>query len=202
MTQPSGTNAAELIVNGRDYGSLIRAGEAIGADGSLDRDGRMGAAAAALWEHLGEDEPDEGKAAGGKSVSWIGFYEIVTPGHVASERHHGGEVAKSMVLGPHRPKPACSPIGLHGLCGRGWLERKAFAVADIRVLGEEYVACDPRDQSELVIPMLDPQGAAWGVLDADSYVVGAFTAADIEPLTAFCIAAGLTGRFDTEVVSL
>ena len=46
-----------------------------------------------IWSEFGNHCP----------VSWVGFYFL-------------GE--GEMTLGPRRDKPACSPIGLHGACGR------------------------------------------------------------------------------------
>lgn len=119
----------------------------------------MDAAIDALW-----------KALGPTGVSWIGFY--------LKE-----DSSDDLVLGPRRDKPACSPIALHGLCGRCYLERRPIIVRDVVVLGENYIACDPRDRSEVVIPLLAADGSCWGVLDADSHDVGAFAAADAAGLT-------------------
>ena len=115
---------------------------------------------------------------GGAGVSWIGFY---LPGGQ-------GE----MVLGPCRNKPACSPIGLYGVCGQVFRSMKPKVVADVRELGPNYIACDPRDQSEVVIPLFESSGRCWGVLDVDSYEVGAFSEADVAGLTTALRAAGLT----------
>lgn len=111
-------------------------------------------------------------------VSWIGFYV-----------HEGGD---ELVLGPMRDKPACSPIGLHGVCGRSFAERRVLVVRDVRELGENYVACDPRDRSEVVVPCVDKRGACWGVLDADSHEVGAFDERDAEGLRSLLRQARLT----------
>jgi putative methionine-R-sulfoxide reductase with GAF domain len=130
------------------------------------RDERMRATVDLLWDGL--------HATG---VSWIGFY-----------LREGDE----LTLGPRRDKPACSPIGLHGACGRALLSGRSLVVADVKRLGESYVACDPRDQSELVIPLFDERGQAWGVLDADSHALSAFGESDADGLTRLLLAAGLT----------
>jgi putative methionine-R-sulfoxide reductase with GAF domain len=122
-----------------------------------DRDQRMRTLVDALW-----------KALATTGVSWVGFY-----------LYQGNE---ELVLGPSRDKPACSPIGLHGACGRAFTERRALVVRDVADLGENYVACDPRDRSELVIPLFEPDGTCWGVLDLDSLEVGAFGQADVDGL--------------------
>ena len=97
-----------------------------------------------------------------------------------------------LVLGPRRDKPACSPIGLHGVCGRAYTSRRPLVVSDVAELGENYVACDPRDRSEVVIPLVDDDGTCWAVLDLDSHQLGAFDETDVEGLTAVLRAAGLT----------
>jgi putative methionine-R-sulfoxide reductase with GAF domain len=119
---------------------------------------RMQAAADALWEHLSPI-----------GVSWVGFY-LPEPG--------GG----SLLLGPRRDKPACSPIGLHGVCGRALRERRPVVVEDVRELGGSYIACDPADRSEVAVPLLDASGRPWAVLDLDSREVGFFSQQDAEGL--------------------
>ncbi|MDX2132861.1 MAG: GAF domain-containing protein [Planctomycetota bacterium] len=116
-------------------------------------------------------------------ISWIGFY-VHGP--------HAGE----MSLVAREPKPACSPIGLHGLCGRGWRDARCFVVPDVRSLGPNYVACDPRDQSELVVPVVLADGTIWGVLDADSFDLGAFTPDDARGLTDLLVAIGISYPVD------
>ncbi|MFG0286361.1 MAG: GAF domain-containing protein [Phycisphaerales bacterium JB039] len=111
-------------------------------------------------------------------VSWAGFY---LPGADGA----------SLTLGPCRDKPACSPIGLHGVCGRAFRARRSVIVRDVAALGADYVACDPRDRSEVVVPLLDASGACAGVLDLDSFEVGAFGAGDAAGLEAMLRAAGL-----------
>ncbi len=124
----------------------------------------------ALWEAFHD-----------KGVSWIGFY-IDQPGQPDGER---------MILGPRRDKPACSPIALHGACGQALLGRKVLIVRDVAELGANYVACDPRDRSELVIPLSDDAGNCWGVLDVDSWNLGAFDERDAAGFASVLRAAGL-----------
>ncbi|MBK9128424.1 MAG: GAF domain-containing protein [Phycisphaerales bacterium] len=135
------------------------------------RAARMQRVVDALWESL--------QATG---VSWVGFY--------LPER--GPDGGTHLVLGPRRDKPACSPIGLHGACGRCYVSRQPVLVPDVRELGENYIACDPRDQSEVVVPCLEPNEDCWGVLDLDSHDVGSFDALDIAGLTLVLRAAELT----------
>lgn len=157
----------------RDY-SALRFGPA------RDVDAAMQAFVDAAWDALSP-----------QGVSWIGFYFKVGSGD-------------TMTLGHRRDKPACSPIGLHGVCGRGWREQRSIVVRDVRVLGPDYVACDPRDQSEVVVPIFDPRtGACTGVLDVDSFDVGAFSEHDARELARLLIEAGLTTtRSGGEIVSI
>jgi len=113
-------------------------------------------------------------------ISWIGFYEKVAG-------------SDEMVLVCREPKPACSPIGLHGMCGRGWADARAVIIPDVRTLGPNYIACDPKDQSEIVIPIILEDGSCWGVLDADSYDLGAFDEHDAIGLTKVLRALGISG---------
>lgn len=112
-------------------------------------------------------------------VSWVGFYT---------------RAGDELLLGPRRDKPACSPIGLHGACGKALLERRPLIVTDVRNLGESYVACDPRDQAEVVLPLFGADEHCDAVLDLDSFEVGAFGQRDVDGLHAALVAAGLTAE--------
>lgn len=125
------------------------------------------------------------RAFGDQGYSWVGFY-IDQPSEPDDRR---------MILGPCRDKPACSPIGLHGACGQALLARETLIVRDVADLGENYIACDPRDKSEIIIPLIHTGGdegdAAWGVLDIDSHEVESFDDADDRGLRNILQAAGL-----------
>jgi putative methionine-R-sulfoxide reductase with GAF domain len=84
-------------------------------------------------------------------VSWVGFY--LDQPDASDERR--------LVLGPCRDKPACSPIGLHGVCGQALTSRQTRIVEDVATLGPNYIACDPRDRSEIVIPLQRQAGLIW-----------------------------------------
>lgn len=154
----------------RDYTPVIRT---LGRRGGLveaSADQRMRAVVDALWEAFGGD-------AGGP-VSWVGFYLPAD----------GGE---ELVLGPRRDKPACSPIGLHGVCGRAFTGGEPVVVADVLDLGEAYVACDPQDRSEVVVPVLAGGHAPCiAVLDLDSPEVAAFDESDVMGLRRVLATAG------------
>ncbi len=148
----------------RDYDELEAA-----APRSGDRSTRMQAVVDLLWDAL---HPT--------GVSWVGFY-----------LHEGRD---ELVLGPRRDKPACSPIGLHGACGQAFRNGSPLVVADVADLGENYVACDPSDRSEVVIPLFEPDGRCWGVLDLDSFDVGSYSQSDTDGLIRVLIASDLTSR--------
>ena len=146
----------------RPYNTISQNVESCG-----DRQQRMRQVVDLLWETL--------EATG---VSWVGFY---LP---------DGE--DQLVLGPMQNKPACSPIGLHGACGQCYVQRKTIIVDDVANLGENYIACDPRDRSEVVVPLFDEQGNCWAVLDVDSHDTGAFNEEDADGLISVLRAAELT----------
>ena len=112
---------------------------------------------ASLWPRLKEH-----------GVSWIGFYKADLPLPNTT----------CMLLAAREPKPACSPIGLHGACGNSFKSGQPMVVRDVAELGGDYIACDPRDKSELVVPCFDCTGNAWGVIDLDSFDVRSFDTFD------------------------
>jgi L-methionine (R)-S-oxide reductase len=152
---------------GRDYASLAASVRTLSDAG--DRAAMMAALVDAMWD-----------AFGSASVSWLGFYL----------RGVGDE----LVLGASRDTPACSPIGLQGVCGRSFLEKRTMIAADVHALGDAHVVCDPRNLSEIVVPMIDVDGSCWGVLDLDSYEIGAFDEPDAEGLASLLIEAGLSAH--------
>ncbi|MCP4836493.1 MAG: hypothetical protein GY895_17200 [Phycisphaera sp.] len=107
------------------------------------------------WSRLRETE-----------VSWLGFYMLVP------------DDPESLILGPRRDRPACSPIGLHGVCGQSLRSGLTRVVDDVLALGSDYVACDPRDRAEIVIPLSSgtpgPHPADM-VLDLDSFESDSFS---------------------------
>lgn len=154
----------------REYGPILREIPPCKLLARELREGHMQMLVDALWPMLSV-----------RGVSWIGFY-------LKDPRRD------QMILGPRRDKPACSPIGLNGVCGRCWLERRPVTVRDVASLGNAYIACDPRDRSEVVIPLFEADGTCYGVLDADSYDAGSFETADVVGLVQSVEHAGLSAR--------
>lgn len=153
------------MVSDRPYEALAKALSSTGS-----RSERMAAVVDALWEGLRDT-----------GVTWVGFY-VDVPGESDDRR---------LVLGPCRDTPACSPIGLHGVCGQALRFGQPRIVDDVTELGAGYIACDPRDRSEIVVPLLDGSGCCWGVLDLDSHTVGGFDESDEQGLRRVLAAAGL-----------
>jgi putative methionine-R-sulfoxide reductase with GAF domain len=162
---------SEAHTPSRDYASLR--GRAMDIAQLPSREERMEAFVQLWWD-----------AFAATGVSWVGFY-VDHPGEPDDRR---------MTLAARRPKPACSPIGVHGACGQCLLAGRTLVVRDVRDLGEGYIACDPRDQSELVVPCIDAQGRPWGVLDVDSHEVASFSAGDGEAACELLALAGLSHR--------
>jgi 2-C-methyl-D-erythritol 2,4-cyclodiphosphate synthase len=153
----------------RDYTTMAAELERRGAAG-LPREGRMAMTVEVLWKGLARS-----------GVSWLGFY-LDQPGEPDDQR---------LLLGPREPGPACSPIGLHGVCGQALRSGEPRIIRDVAELGSNYIACDPRDRSEIVLPLRDAGAPCWGVLDLDSHSVGAFDAGDAGGLSLVLRAAGL-----------
>ncbi len=151
----------------RDYGACEhRVRERLYADEGQTE--RMMAVVDVLWEHLQS-----------RDVAWLGFYEIT-------------ETRDAMLLRVCKPRPACSPIGLQGVCGKAWRAKASEVVDDVHALGAEHIVCDPANLSEVVVPCLSPDGTCWGVLDLDSRALSAFTQDDAQGLRLVLLAAGLT----------
>lgn len=153
--------------------ALLRAGPT--------REATMAAAVDTLWDALSPT-----------AVSWLGFYIKPTG-------------PDELILGPRRDKPACSPIAMHGICGRSFITRRPIVLKDARALTAPinpdlegvaspigYIACDPNDRAELVIPLLNPDGSAWGVLDLDSHEPDVFNDHDAAELTRLMEQIGLS----------
>ncbi len=119
-----------------------------------DRDRMMREVVDVLWDSFA-----------GAPYSWCGFYLPAKDG-------------KSLVLGPHRDKPACSPIPMHGMCGSLLSSRMPVIVPDVKALGKKHLACDPKARSEIAVPVFDAEGQVAAVFDVDSLELGAFDEMD------------------------
>jgi len=150
----------------RDYGQMAKeAAERVKATDNSEK--RMEVVTDILWQGMKD-----------KGLAWVGFYKIT-------------DDKKEMLLVCRQPKPACSPIGLHGVCGRAWKERKAQVVADVHALGGDHIVCDPNNLSEVVVPVFENNGDCLYVLDLDSGELDSFAEEDVKGLEMVLKSAGL-----------
>lgn len=104
-------------------------------------------------------------------LNWAGFYLF-----------DGTE----LVVGPFQGKPACVRIALdRGVCGAAARTRQIQLVRDVNAF-EGHIACDAASQSEIVVPLVRPDGSLLGVWDVDSPLVGRFDEDDREGMAALC----------------
>ncbi|MEP6833362.1 MAG: GAF domain-containing protein [Gemmatimonas sp.] len=96
---------------------------------------------------------------------WTGFYRVVEPGRL-------------LRVGPYQGSLGCLEIHFgRGVCGTAAAERRSVVVEDVHAF-PGHITCDPRSQSEIVVPVFDAQGELLAVLDIDSGVHGGFTDED------------------------
>jgi GAF domain-containing protein len=94
------------------------------------------------------------------AVSWVGFYI----------RRSDAE----LVLGPFQGNVACVRIAFgRGVCGTAAAERRTVIVPDVEKF-PGHIACDAGSRSEIVVPILAPDGRLVAVLDLDSYELASF----------------------------
>ncbi len=107
---------------------------------------------------------------GDARFDWVGFY-----------RNIGGDTLK---IGPYQGGHGCLTIPFSkGVCGAAARERRTVIVDDVSAF-EGHIACASSTVSEIVLPVIGPDGALLGVLDIDSNQPAAFTQADAEALAA------------------
>jgi GAF domain-containing protein len=96
-------------------------------------------------------------------VYWVGFYL----------EDHG-----VLKVGPYQGTMGCLTIEFErGVCGRAYRMRTAQIVDDVHS-DPEHIACDAASLSEIVIPLVRPDGTVYGVLDVDSDRLSAFNGVD------------------------
>ncbi|SJZ58948.1 GAF domain-containing protein [Pilibacter termitis] len=87
----------------------------------------------------------------------------------------------SLVLGPFQGGVSCTRIALgKGVCGISAEERRTVVVDDVKKF-DNYISCDARAKSEIVVPMLQ-NGKLLGVLDIDASVEEGYDEIDQENL--------------------
>jgi GAF domain-containing protein len=104
-------------------------------------------------------------------INWCGFYFF-----------DGNE----LVVGPFQGKPACVRIALgKGVCGTAAATRETQVVRDVDAF-PGHIACDGASRSEIVVPLVDAEGALLGVWDVDSPDLARFDDEDRAGMEALC----------------
>ena len=107
---------------------------------------------------------------GDERFDWVGFY-----------RNIGDDILK---IGPYQGGHGCLTIPFSkGVCGAAARLRETIIVDDVNAF-EGHIACSTSTVSEIVLPVLRPDGALIGVLDIDSNQPAVFTKADARALEA------------------
>jgi len=98
---------------------------------------------------------------------WTGFYML-----------RDGKLIVSKYQGP----VACMLLKKDtGVCWASINQQKTVVVPDVHAF-PGHIACDSRSNSEIVVPVKNPQGEIMGVLDIDSKELGSFDEIDSEYL--------------------
>lgn len=107
---------------------------------------------------------------------WTGFYCVVEPG--------------LLKLGPFAGEDGCLEIPFgRGVCGAAASTRETQLVPDVRQ-ARDHITCSPTTLSEIVVPVLAPDGSLLAVLDVDSDQLGAFDEVDRRNLEQLCTMIG------------
>jgi GAF domain-containing protein len=121
----------------------------------------------------------EALSAAHPNWSWVGVYVLV---------------GDTLVLGPYAgpdTEHTRIPVGT-GICGTAVETGRNMVVGDIKMY-DNYLACSPGTQSEMVLNIKD-DGDIVGVIDIDSDDLDAFSPADLDALRPLSDVAGLRCR--------
>lgn len=107
---------------------------------------------------------------------WTGFYRVVED-----------ELLK---VGPYQGGHGCLRIPFdRGVCGAAAREQATQLVPDVDAF-PGHIACSSTTRSEIVVPVVSPEGRLLAVLDVDSDDPDAFDERDQEQLEALCAQLG------------
>ncbi|MBK9001728.1 MAG: GAF domain-containing protein [Myxococcales bacterium] len=110
--------------------------------------------------------------AGFEYFDWTGVYRLVRP--------------DLLVIGPYQGGHGCLRIAIErGVCGAAVRTRATQLVPDVSQY-PDHIACSALTRSEIVVPIVAPNGRLLGVLDVDSNRLAAFGEVDREPLEELC----------------
>lgn len=103
---------------------------------------------------------------------WTGFYRALTE--------------EMLVVGPYQGGHGCLFISFdRGVCGAAARTRQTQLVPDVHAF-PGHIACSRSTLSEIVVPVLTPEGRLLAVLDIDSNHAAAFTELDQDWLERIC----------------
>lgn len=107
---------------------------------------------------------------------WTGFYRAVSD--------------DLLVVGPYQGTHGCLriPIG-RGICGKAARTKTTQLVDDVSSVSD-HIACSSTTQSEIVVPIVTPDGRLLAVLDVDSDYPAAFHETDRRYLEELCTRLG------------
>lgn len=107
---------------------------------------------------------------------WTGFYRAV-----------GDDL---LVIGPYQGGHGCLRIPFsRGVCGAAARSRETQLVPNVAAF-PDHIACSSTTQSEIVVPVLTPDGRLLAVLDVDSDQPAAFNEEDRRHLEDLCARLG------------
>jgi L-methionine (R)-S-oxide reductase len=99
--------------------------------------------------------------------NWIGFYRLTD-----------GE----LLVGPYQGMLACQKLTKDtGVCWTAANQNQTIIVPDVNQFAG-HIACDPKSQSEIAIPVRNKTGKVLAVLDADSDKLNTFNPTDAQYL--------------------
>lgn len=103
---------------------------------------------------------------------WTGFYRAVDD--------------STLVVGPYQGGHGCLRIAFgRGVCGAAAATRETQLVPDVEAF-PGHIACSSTTRSEIVVPVLRPDGSVLAVLDVDSDAPDAFDGTDRARLEELC----------------
>lgn len=103
---------------------------------------------------------------------WTGFYRAVGN--------------RMLVIGPYQGGHGCLRIPYdRGVCGAAATEQQTQLVPDVEAF-PGHIACSSSTKSEIVVPVVTPEGRLLAVLDVDSDTPAAFNETDRKYLEHIC----------------
>ena len=93
---------------------------------------------------------------------WCGFYIV-----------HGDQ----LIVGPYQGPVACQVLQGSGVCLTAVQQNQTIVVPDVHKF-PGHIACDSRSNSEIVVPVRNPEGKILAVLDVDSTAFESFDKVD------------------------